>query len=39
MFELDRSASRGLIPRQFSDYDVTLDAAALPAGVMIEEWV
>jgi CRISPR-associated protein Csd2 len=75
MFELDRSAARGLmgakrciafkhasalgnapahklfdlvkvakkagveVPRQFSDYDVTLDLAALPAGVTVEEWI
>lgn len=75
MFELDRSAARGLmgakrciafkhatalgnapahklfdlvkvtkkagveVPRQFSDHDVTLDLAALPAGVTVEEWI
>ena len=75
MFELDRSAARGMmsaprciafkhasalgnapahklfdlvkvakkagveVPRQFSDYDVTLDLAALPAGVTVEEWI
>jgi len=75
MFELDRSAARGLmgakrciafkhatalgnapahklfdlikvtkkatveVPRSYADYDVTLDTAALPAGVTIEEWV
>ncbi len=26
-------------PRQFSDYDVALDTAALPAGVTVEEWI
>ena len=75
MFELDRSAARGLmgakrcialkhatalgnapahklfdlvkvakkagveVPRQFSNYDVTLDPTALPAGVTVEEWI
>jgi CRISPR-associated protein Csd2 len=75
MFELDRSAARGLmgakrciafkhatplgnapahklfdlvkiakkpgveVPRSYTDYDVTLDLAALPAGVTVEEWV
>lgn len=75
MFELDRSAARGLmgakrciafkhntalgnapahklfdlvsvtkksgveVPRQFSDYEVTLNTAALPSGVTIEEWI
>lgn len=74
MFELDRSASRGLMstqrcwafehesplgnapahrlfervcitrkddsrpPREFADYNVTLDAANLPSGVRIHEW-
>ena len=75
MFELDRSAARGLmgakrciafkhatalgsapahklfdlikvtkkadveVPRSYADYDVTLDTAALPAGITVEEWV
>lgn len=75
MFELDRSAARGLmgtkrclafkhatalgnapahklfdlvtvtkkagveVPRSYADYDVTIDTAALPAGVTVEEWV
>ena len=26
-------------PRRFSDYEVTLDLAALPAGVTVEEWI
>jgi len=75
MFELDRSAARGLMaarrciafkhatalgnapahklfdlikvakkpgveaPRHFSDYEVTLDTAAVPAGVTVEEWI
>ncbi|WP_414664410.1 type I-C CRISPR-associated protein Cas7/Csd2 [Horticoccus sp. 23ND18S-11] len=75
MFELDRSAARGLmgakrciafkhatalgnapahklfdlvkvtrkpgveVVRKFSDYDVALDVAALPAGVSVEEWI
>lgn len=26
-------------PRQFSDYAVTFDTAALPAGVAVEEWI
>ena len=75
MFELDRSAARGLMgakrclafkhatalgnapahklfdlvkvtkksdvdaPRAYSDYDVSLDSSALPAGVTIEEWI
>jgi CRISPR-associated protein Csd2 len=75
MFELDRSAARGLmgakrciafkhaqplgnapahklfdlvkiakkpgveVPRSYDDYEVTVDTAALPAGVTVEEWV
>lgn len=75
MFELDRSAARGLMgtrrciafkhatalgnapahklfeavsvekkpgveaPRAYSDYTVTIDSAALPAGVTVEEWI
>jgi CRISPR-associated protein Csd2 len=68
MFELDRSAARGLmgkhatalgnapahklfdlvkiaqktgveVPRSYADYDVTLDTAAIPSGVTVEEWV
>ena len=75
MFELDRSAARGLmgakrciafkhatalgnapahklfdlvkvtkksgveVPRQFADYDVTLDLATVPAGITVEEWI
>ncbi|EIQ00068.1 CRISPR-associated protein Cas7/Csd2, subtype I-C/DVULG [Opitutaceae bacterium TAV1] len=75
MFELDRSASRGLmsprrciafkhdsqlgnapahklfdavtvkkkanvdVPRSFADYEVTIDQAAIPQGVTVEEWV
>ncbi len=27
------------VPRAYSDYTVTLDAAAIPAGVTVEEWV
>lgn len=75
MFELDRSAARGLMgakrciafkhgtalgnapahklfdlvkvtknpgvdaPRAYSDYTITLDTAALPAGITVEEWI
>ncbi len=75
MFELDRSAARGLmgarrliafkhatplgnapahklfeavkitknsgvdVPRAYSDYTVTIDSAAIPSGVTVEEWI
>ncbi len=75
MFELDRSAARGLMgarrcvafkhatalgnapahklfeavkiaknagvdaPRAYSDYTVTIDSAAIPSGVTVEEWI
>lgn len=27
------------VPRQFSDYTVTIDTAAIPAGITVEEWI
>ena len=41
LFDLVKVAKKAgvEVPRQFSDYDVTLDLAALPAGVTVEEWI
>jgi CRISPR-associated protein Csd2 len=41
LFDLVKVAKKAgvEVPRQFSDYDVTLDLATLPAGVTVEEWI
>lgn len=41
LFDLVKVAKKAGVeaPRSFADYEVTIDTAALPAGVTVEEWV